>query len=98
MPDDYHRREVEARPEDIIKTIFNAIDRSPRKPKKLIDAETKKKRQAEEKESRANRDKLRRATRKALGLCTRCGDNPPVEGKRMCDECQEQGRNYLKGV
>lgn len=98
MSEDYHRIEVEVRVEDLLNNIFNAIERGPRKPKRLISAEEKKKKQQEEKESRAARDKLRRATRKAFGLCTRCGVNKPAEGKRMCDECQEQGRNYLKGV
>lgn len=98
MTDDYERLEKDARPEDIVKAIFNAIDRGPRKPKKLIDAEEKKKRQDEERKNRAARDKLRRATRRAYGLCTRCGEEPAVEGKRLCDGCQEAGRNYLKGV
>lgn len=29
------------------------------------------------------------ATRKEQGLCTRCGLNPPVDGKTMCAECRE---------
>lgn len=98
MPDDYHKLEVEARPEDMVKAIFNAIDRGPRKTKKLIDAEAKKKKIAEEKISRANRDKLRRAARRVMGKCTRCGEAEPAEGRRMCEDCQEEGRNYLKGV
>ena len=98
MSDEYHRVEQEVRPEDLIKMIFNAIDRGPRQPKKLISAKDKKKKQEQERQARANRDKLRRATRKAFGLCTRCGKEPPAEGKRMCEDCQEKGRNYLKGV
>lgn len=98
MTDDYERIEKDARPEDIVKAIFNAIDRGPRKPKKLMDAEAKKRQQEAERKSRAERDKLRRATRRAFGLCTRCGENQPAEGDRLCEECQERGRNYLKGV
>ena len=98
MSDDFERIEKDARPEDIVKAIFNQIDRGPRQPRRLIDAEDKKKKQAAERESRANRDKLRRAARHALGMCTRCGEEPSVEGKRMCESCQEKGRNYLKGV
>ena len=39
----------------------------------------------EEKHRRYNRDK--RKTRAAQGLCTECGDSPPVEGRKLCSAC-----------
>lgn len=83
-------------PEDLVKHLFNAIDRGPAKPKKLVNAERKKAQQQKEREARSKRDKLRRAARIGLGLCTRCGEAEPVAGKRLCDSCQEAGRNYVK--
>ena len=38
------------------------------------------------------RIKLRRSGRRGAGLCTRCGDRPPIEGGAVCEPCREVRR------
>ena len=38
------------------------------------------------------RIKLRRLKRSEEGLCTRCGDRPPIEGGAVCEPCREVRR------
>ena len=38
------------------------------------------------------RNKLRRRERRETGLCTRCGDRPPLEGSAACEPCREARR------
>lgn len=50
-------------------------------------------------ESRKRRyalEKQLRLERIEQGVCTRCGKDPPREGSRMCDSCQNKGRKYVK--
>ena len=37
-------------------------------------------------------DKRRRRARREAGLCTRCGSNPPAEGRSVCEPCREAMR------
>ena len=37
-------------------------------------------------------DRRRRRTRREAGLCTRCGHNPPVDGRSVCEPCGEAVR------
>ena len=37
-------------------------------------------------------DRRRRRARHEAGLCTRCGRNPPVEGRSVCEPCSEAMR------
>ena len=38
------------------------------------------------------RNKMRRRERREAGLCTSCGDSPPVEGGALCETCREVRR------
>ena len=42
--------------------------------------------------SARERSKRRRHSRREAGLCTSCGDAPPVEGGRSCEPCREARR------
>ncbi len=47
---------------------------------------------------RSFRDKLLRDEYRRQGLCTKCGENKPIEGRALCRACAERARRaYARG-
>lgn len=40
----------------------------------------------------------KREARIAAGMCSRCGERAPVDGRRWCAACVEWGRAYAKDI
>lgn len=92
-------KERETKAEDLILREINRAYRPPKVKKPgptLQELERRKKQSKKVKAFHNNKQKELRQQRLRDGLCTKCGEGPPVKGGRMCEKCRRKGRKVNK--